>query len=169
LIGAEMYARTADSLLGPPLSDWHRAVLRPVEELPAIVLHELMHFQQRPISATLLGRALYEGIADFAGELVSGRNINAVALAYLDANEASLRREFLAAQDSTDVGRWLYNGSQSADRPADLGYAVGYRIAAAYYARQEDKAAAVRRMLGLSGQADARRFLEESGWARGSP
>lgn len=169
LIGAEMYGRTADSLLGPPLSDWHRAVIRPVEELPAIVLHELMHFQQRQISTTLLGRALYEGIADFAGELVSGRNINAVALAYLGANEASLRKEFLAAKDSTDVGRWLYNGSQSADRPADLGYAVGYRIAAAYYARQEDKAAAVRRMLGLSGLTDARRFLEESGWAADSP
>lgn len=166
LIGAEMYGRTADSLLGPPLSAWHRAVLRPVEALPAIVFHELVHYQQRQLGNTLLGQSMREGIADFVGELVTGRNINDVAVAYLVGHEEALRAEFLAAMDSTDLARWLYNGSSSKDRPADLGYAVGYRVAKAYYERQPDKTAAVRRMLGLRDVEDARRFLEQSGWAR---
>lgn len=164
LIGAEMYGRTADSLLGPPLSDWHRAVLRPVDGIAAIVFHELVHFQQPQIGASLLAQSLREGIADFAGELVSGRNINDVAVAYLREHEDALRAEFAAAMDSTDVSRWLYNGSSSTDRPADLGYAVGYRIAASYHARAADKAAALARMLRLANEAEARRFLEESGW-----
>ena len=32
-----------------------------------------------------------------------------------------------------------YNGSKSTDRPADLGYYIGYRIAEEYYNNSKDK------------------------------
>jgi hypothetical protein len=164
LIGAEMYARTDDSLLARPLNDWHRAVIRPVDDIAAIVIHELMHEQQAQIGSSLLAQSLREGIADFVGELVSGKNINRTAVAYLDAHESALRAEFLAAADGTDLTRWLFNGTSSTDRPADLGYAVGHHIARAHYERATDKTAALTRMLTLRGEREARRFLDESGW-----
>lgn len=164
LIGAEMYARTDDSLLTAPLGEWHRAVLRPVDDLAAIVFHELVHYQQRQVGNSLLARALREGIADFVGELISGQNVNHAAVEYLAAHRDALRTEFLAAKDGADVSRWLYQGDESKDRPADLGYAVGYEIAKAYYSRAQDKRAAVERMLRLDGEEEANRFLDESGW-----
>ncbi len=165
LIGAEMYGRTADSLLGKPLSDWHRAVLRPVEDLPGIVAHELVHYQQRPDGPTLLEQALREGIADFVGERVSGKNINAHAVAWSEPRQRELWAEFQQAMLGTDRSRWLYNGDSSTDRPADLGYVIGYRVAKAWFARHGETREAMRRMLDLQGLEAAKRFVQESGYA----
>lgn len=165
LIGAEMYGRTADSLLGKPLGDWHRAVLRPVGDLPGIVAHELVHYQQRPDGPTLLEKALREGIADFVGERISGMNINAPAVTWSNAHEAALWTEFQAAMFETDYARWLFNGNNSKDRPADLGYVMGYRIAKAWFARHGAEPNALRRMLDLDGLEAAKRFVAESGYA----
>ncbi|MBY0491338.1 MAG: hypothetical protein K2R93_15955 [Gemmatimonadaceae bacterium] len=167
LIGAEMYGRTADSLLGKPLNDWHRAVLRRVDDLPGIVSHELVHYQQRPDGPTLLEKALREGIADFVGERISGMNINAPAVAWATSHEAELWAEFQGAMLGTDYSRWLFNGSSSIDRPADLGYVMGYRIAQAWFARHGGERGALRRMLNVEGLASAQRFLAESGYAPG--
>jgi hypothetical protein len=165
LIGAEMYGRTADSLLGKPLTDWHRAVLRPVDDLPAIVAHELVHYQQRRDGPTLLEQALREGIADFVGERVSGKNINSGPLAWSASREHDLWVEFQGVMLGKDLSRWLYNGSNSVDRPADLGYAMGYRIARAWFARHGGTKDALRRMLDLDGLDAAQRFVRESGYA----
>lgn len=170
LIGAEMYGRTADSLLGQPLNNWHRAVLRRVEDLPGIVAHELVHYQQRSHGPTLLETALHEGIADFVGERISGMNINAPAVAWATSHDAELWAEFQGAMLGHDSSRWLFNGSSSVDRPADLGYVMGYRIAQAWFERHAGEPGALRRMLDVQGLASAQRFLAESGYApRGAP
>jgi hypothetical protein len=101
LVRAEMDGRTVDSLLGAPLSDWHRAVLRLLDDVPAIVAHELVHYPQRGSGPTRLEAARREGIADFVGERVSGTNRNSVALL------------------GKGLPRWLYNSTKSVDRPAD--------------------------------------------------
>jgi hypothetical protein len=49
----------------------------------------------------------------------------------------------------------------TADRPGDLGYFIGYRIAQAYYNKQTDKAAAVRAIIEVF---DADAFLAASGY-----
>ena len=61
----------------------------------------------------------------------------------------------------TDVTRWLYNRGATADRPGDLGYFIGYRIAEAYYARTSDKRLALKAIIEVSNAAE---FLGQSGY-----
>jgi uncharacterized protein YjaZ len=135
-----------------------------------IVAHEHVHILQgraggifgRP-NKNLLELSLIEGSADFIGELVSGGNINARIRGYALPREAQLWSEFRADMRGTDVSRWLYNqGASTGDRPGDLGYFVGYRIAESYYNRTADKRAAVRAIIEIS---DAEQFLTQSGYA----
>lgn len=162
LIGAEMYGRTPNTPV-EELSDWHRQVLASVDGVPHIVAHELIHYQQRKMtpSNTLLAQSIREGSADFLAELISGRHINDHLHAYANPREKALWEEFKKDMLGTDRSRWLYNGTQSKDRPGDLGYYMGYKIAEAYYNRASDKHQAVRGILEIR---DFEQFLKESGY-----
>lgn len=160
MIGAEMYARD----LGTPtdeLSSWERAVVTSSEALPAIVAHELIHFQQPESQGqpTLLEQALREGSADFLGQLISGGIINRIQHQYGDAHEALLWDQFREVMEGRDVSGWMYEGDKAVDHPADLGYYIGYRITQAYYDRAADKRAAIADIIRI---ADADRFLAAS-------
>lgn len=166
LIGTELFARASDSPASV-LTPWQQSVTRSIDVLPVIVAHELTHYQQRysAPTATLLAQSIVEGSADFVGELLSGQTINAPIHTYGDAHEAEVWRDFAAQMHGTDVSRWLYNGGSitaSTDRPADLGYYVGYRITAAYYAKQPDKRKA---LLGILRITDFDQFLAASGYS----
>jgi Predicted Zn-dependent protease (DUF2268) len=159
LIGADMYGRTAGSALDE-LDDWRRQVVKSVDEIPYIVAHELVHFAQHyPDDKSLLAAAITEGTADFIGELISGRHINAAVHVWAAPREAGLWQEFKARMHGTDYGGWLY--SSQAGRPNDLGYWMGYRIVACYYDAATDKGHAVRDILNID---DFERFLGESGY-----
>jgi hypothetical protein len=163
LIGVEMNARD-DATPIDELDAWHRAVIGRVADLPFIVAHELIHIEQRPMDSepTVLDVALHEGGADFVGELISGGLINRVQHAYGDAHEAKLMAEFSRARDTKHLADWFYQGDKAKDRPADLGYYEGYKIAEAYYRRAPDKTAAVCRIMRGT---DARDLLRQSGYA----
>ena len=85
-----------------------------------------------------------EGAAEFVTELTTG----SVAYAYLaplvDGREKEIETSFAADIDKTDLSGWLYNSTP--EKPADLGYWVGYRIVKSYYQRAGDKRLALRRM-----------------------
>jgi len=165
LIGLEMNARTDGTPL-EELTAWERSVTGQIPVLPNIVAHELIHIQQPPGKGnpTLLEASLNEGGADFAGELISGGIINKVQRAYGDAHQQALWTEFRKDMPGTDLSHWLFQGDRSKDRPADLGYYIGYRICAAFYVRASDKREAVRRILHIT---DAEAFLKESGYGAG--
>jgi hypothetical protein len=130
LIGAEMY--------GDP------------SKLPAIVSHELIHFQQSPHPRpTLLTQSFIEGAADFVGEMISGANINNDTYRYGMAHEHELWVEFEQRMHGTDTSGWLY-GKPPGERPADLGYFIGYKIASAYYAKAGDKTKALAEIIGVT-------------------
>lgn len=161
LIGVEMCALTSDAP-GDELDEWLRSVLRPVDALPYIVAHELVHFQQpNREPKSLLEASLREGTADFIGELISGHHINEHVHAWANPREAELWREFRERMHGTDMNGWLFGGAETKGRPADLGYWMGYRIVRAYYERTPDKQQAIRDILSI-GDADA--FLAASGY-----
>lgn len=164
LIGVDMYGRGG----GAPLDElgaWHRAVVGEFANLPYIVAHEWVHFQQKTVDGqpTLLQAAIVEGVADFICELGAGRHINHHVHAWAEPRAAVLWDEFRTRMHGTDYAGWLYDGANAErdpDRPADLGYWMGYRIARAYYQRADDKTAAIRDMLHID---DFDAFLEASG------
>lgn len=161
LIGVDMFGKTADMPLDE-LSDWHKAVLSSIDRIPYIVAHELVHYQQSGSTGpTLLGQSIKEGAADFIGELISGGQINPHLHEYGDPIERELWRDFEKEMRGSDLSNWLYQGEKAKDRPADLGYYIGYKIVASYYARSEDKSAAIRGILSAS---DPFAFLEASGY-----
>lgn len=165
LIGVEMFGR-GDGVPLEELGDWHRAVVGEFDKLPVIVAHEWVHFQQDSQidgQPTLLQAAIGEGVADFIAELGVGRHINPHVHAWAEPRAAELWDEFRGRMHGTDYSGWLYEG-QAADteRPADLGYWMGYRIARAYYTRAGDKTAAIRDMLDIE---DFDAFLQASGVA----
>jgi len=168
LIGAELFTRAADSPVSV-LSPWGQSVVKSVDILPAIVAHELTHYEQRygASASNLLAQSIREGSADFVSELLTGRTINESIMVYGNAHEAEIWREFSAAMNGADYSRWLYNGgtiTASSTRPADLGYYVGYKITQAYYTRQSDKRRALKDILQIG---DFAKFLQASGYGAG--
>lgn len=142
LIGAEMYRDPA--------------------RLPAIVSHELIHYQQHYPSPTLLENAFKEGTADFVGEMISGAHINNPAHRYGMAHEHELWKEFLPHADDRTFYPWMY-GTPTDGRPNDLGYFIGYRIAKAYYDKATDKRQAIADIITARG-GKVRELLELSGY-----
>ncbi len=160
LIGTEMYGRTAETP-EDELSDWHKDVLQPIDNLAGIVAHEMIHTQQiYADDGTLLAQCLNEGIADFLGEMISDENINAHVHDWADPREAELWNDFQQVMSGTDRAGWLYS-RRAEEEPNDLGYWVGYKIAEAYYRNAADKTQAIHDMLKIE---DFPAFLKNSAY-----
>jgi hypothetical protein len=161
LIGLEMHGKTPQTDM-TEMDSWLKNVLGPVDELPGIVAHELIHYQQGPDEDTLLAQAIHEGSADFIGQMISGQDTNARLREYGNAHEAALWRGFSKDMKGKDFSHWLYEGDKSKDRPADLGYYMGYRISESYYQHAADKKKAIRDILTVT---DYEKLLRESHYA----
>ncbi len=134
-----------------------------------LIMHELMHYIQATqrlnkssiawikwqmiksiinlgeYATSLFFYSMVEGIAEFLASHITGKR-SAVFLAqdkWVEDNnmEERLWNEFSANRNSTDrkvISRWLYN-SDVEDRPSDLGYWMGLKIAETYWQKQTDK------------------------------
>jgi len=165
VVGVEFFTAPEDAPVDT-LGEWHAGVVRPVEALPGIVSHEHVHSLQHSFcgpAPTLLQAALKEGVADVLGARWSGMNTNAHIWEYGALHEADLWAEFEADMDGTDTSGWLYQGAYDGDRPPDLGYFVGGRIAEAWLAAHPDAADPIASLLAAHCDADA--FLDDSGYA----
>ena len=168
LIGTEFYSIDENTPLGE-LTAFARTNVKPLDSIPLIVAHEHVHVLQAHArqlitkqNKTLLDQSLLEGSADFLGELVSGSHINKHIHVYGLANEHQLWVEFQGAMNGLAVSEWLYNqGTATGERPGDLGYFMGYRIAKAYYDKATDRTAAVREIIEMN---DGAAFLAASGY-----
>jgi hypothetical protein len=133
-----------------------------LQKIKSIVAHECVHTQQRPhpdtnaVICDLLYKVLKEGSCDFIGEMVSG---NPKHFEYGDQHEEELWKEFKLELCSQNIEKWLYNGSRVKDRPADLGYFIGYKISKAYYNNAKDKNQAIVDLIELR---DPLQILEQS-------
>ena len=159
LIGVDMYGKTDEKSL-EGMSDWHKAVVVKIERIPFIVAHELIHYQQKnSFSQTLLARSIGEGVADFVAQLIAGDTINPHLHEYGNPREKELWLEFKKEMTGNDVGNWMYQGEKAKDKPADLGYYIGYKIAESYYKNAADKKQAVKDILEIK---DFQKFLADS-------
>lgn len=169
LIGTEIGTSTEDVDLSEFKNNALSKVLASgknvVQKIKDIVAHECVHTQQSPtldknaIGCNLLYIVLREGIADYIGEMLAGGQINEVAHKYGDKHEKELWAEFKAEMCKDDTKDWLYNYSDSKDRPADLGYYIGYKIAQSYYQNATDKKKAIADIIQMNNPL---RFLELS-------
>lgn len=160
IIGLDMYGLTSHTPK-EELNDWLRTVIKPVNQVPHIVAHELIHFQQQYDGEDLLSASIKEGSADFIAELISGKHINQHVHDFADPKEKELWEEFRQRMDKKDYTGWLY--SSTPGRPNDLGYWIGYKIARAYYDQAADKQQAIKDILMIK---DFKAFLEKSGYAK---
>lgn len=132
-----------------------------------VIAHEFAHVQQRVSfsesdGATVLSASLEEGAAEFVTELTTGSVAYAYMARLVDGREKEIETAFAADIDNTDLSGWLYNSTP--EKPADLGYWVGYRIVKSYYQRADDKREALRDIFEMT---DPATFLAESGWRPG--
>lgn len=160
IIGADLYGRTATTPTDE-LNAWLLSVIKPVKEVPHIVAHELIHFQQYYDGGSLLAASLKEGSADFIAELISGRHINQHVHDFANPIEKELWLEFKDRMNEKDYSGWLYSAANG--RPNDLGYWMGYKISKAYYDQAPDKKKAIDDILHIK---DFNRFLDQSGYAK---
>lgn len=139
------------------------------DRLVHLIAHEYAHVQQ-PVTqtdnadATVLLASEIEGGAEFIAELTSGSVSNTQFAVWTKGRERRIETAFVADEYSTDKSKWLYNGPGTPQKPGDLGYWVGYRIAKSYYRHAADKRAAVHDIIQVQ---DAKAFLAKSGWFPG--
>ena len=149
LIGSDISA--ADStVVTSELSPWLKSVMGKTGDIVSMVAHETIHTQQFNYKkTTLVTGSLKEGIADFITDLVLGLNINQPLHDYAKGKECALWQAFVAdyEKDPNNYKGWLYGGDSNKERPADLGYFMGYKIVEGWYANQKDKAQAMRTLL----------------------
>lgn len=149
LIGTEIAASTQDTEKSE-LSPWLKSVIGTNGDIVVMVSHETIHTQQKGgYLRDLVEHSISEGVADFLSEKISGIKINKVSYIYGVENDYELRKEFLNdySINKNDISKWLYNGNNSKQRPADLGYYIGYRIAEELYNKSKDKKTVILNLL----------------------
>ncbi|MGZ3819510.1 MAG: gliding motility protein GldB-related protein, partial [Mucilaginibacter sp.] len=165
LIGVDQAARTPE-IPTDELNLWQRNNFSDIKHLPNLIAHELVHFNQNGIAddTTLLHAVLIEGMADFIGEKISGRNANERLHIWAKGKERKVWADFEKEMYLDRGYNWIGNSSQeTADKPADLGYWVGYQICKAYYDNSLDKNKAISDMLNIK---NCKEFYEKSGVAK---
>lgn len=130
-------------------------------------IHEYIHTQQRESAPSLAARIVYEGVAEFVAEAVTGARPPLELYKFGPGHRAEIRDAFRKAMDGEDWSAWLYNSAASSPFGiGDLGYFVGYEIARGFYDRSADKAVAIRDMIELpyDDEAAVRAFIARSGY-----
>lgn len=132
-----------------------------------VIAHEFAHVQQSPALAdnehpTVLELSLVEGGAEFVAELTSGDVGYSQFKTSTKGHEKEIESAFVSDEDKTDLTNWFNNSTM--EKPGDLGYWVGYRIAKSYYLHAADKRSAFREILQMT---DPKAFLAKSGWYPG--
>ncbi|CAM3931850.1 TPR end-of-group domain-containing protein [Mucilaginibacter galii] len=163
LLGVNQSAADSHTPVGE-LSARMQTRLNPVAGLPDVVAHELIHYQQDGMKqdTTTLSYVIREGMADFMGELISGRNASAKLAVWATGKEKRIWNKFTTDIYQNRYNNWIANSKQSGpDNPPDQGYWIGYQICKSYYEQATDKKQAIYNMLHIQ---DYKAFLMQSQW-----
>lgn len=136
------------------------------ETLPHVVAHELIHFQQDGLKneKITLKYAIQEGMADFIGELISGKTANEKIFKWAKGKEKKIWKKFTKDMYNDRYSNWIANyNTVSEDSYPDLGYWIGYQICKSYYENTSNKKQAIYDMLHIQ---DYKKFLADSKWEK---
>jgi len=169
LLGTEIVAINPDAVDISNIHGFFKKVFENMTgDITALVAHELVHTHQPHgdnENSSLLSQAITEGSADFIGSLILGKlTLSPAIYKYGEQHEKELWVEFQADIKSNkgfDETDWFYN--YNSDRPADLGYYLGYKIAESYYNTSKDKKMAVKEILETQ---DEHSFLLKSNYGK---
>lgn len=116
-----------------------------------LTIHESVHTQQKLKNEnySLLGNSLKEGSADFIAELLINKTVEAPYIEYGNKNEKNLWQKFKTEMYQENLDDWLYNIRFIKDKPADLGYFIGYTICKTYYNNSKNKKQAIKEIIEL--------------------
>lgn len=168
LIGTDMMSKS-DKVPLDELSLWEKSNYKSIDNLPYIVAHELIHSQQNNMKndTTTLAASIREGMADFLGELISGKNINDRLHVFAKGKEKDIWKAFEKDIYLKRYQNWIGNAEQETpEHPADLGYWIGYQLCKSYYDEMPDKKQAVYDMLHIKDYKDflmKSRYVEKLG------
>ena len=132
-----------------------------------LTTHELVHTQQNlnnSENANLLGLCLKEGSADFLTEIILEKKVEAPYIEYGTGNQETLWKLFEKEMYGYEYQNWLSNTATIKNKPADLGYFMGYIITKYYYENSRNKKQAIKEILSLDfgNEKETRRFLKKS-------
>lgn len=135
-----------------------------------LTAHELVHTQQNLNNSgntNLLGLCLKEGSADFIAELLLKKKVEAPYIEYGLKNQCKIWNKFKVEMNSYDYQNWLSNTATIKDKPADLGYFIGYIITKNYYKNSLNKKKAIKDILTLdyTDKNATDEFLKDSKYA----
>jgi len=161
LIGTDMMSKSSAVPLAE-LTLWEKNNYKSIDGLPQIVAHELIHSQQNDMKedTTTLSQCIREGMADFLGEMISGKSSNERLLLFAKGREKTIWNDFEKDMYLNRARNWIANADQERpDHPADLGYWMGYQLCKSYYEEMPDKKKAIYDMLHIQDYKD---FLTKS-------
>ena len=97
--------------------------------------------------------------------MISGKIPSTEPYQYARGKEAAIWSDFrtdINLGENDDFANWLYAGKRKDDRPADMGYYIGYVITKSYYDKAKDKTQAIADILNIK---DCKIFLAQSGYS----
>jgi hypothetical protein len=144
------------------LSPWQKAHISQPSNIPAVIAHELVHYQQTAMAGdtTTIVSAIREGMADFIATMIIGKAPEKPAYLWAKGKEKQVWESFKKDMFLNRKQNWIGNGRmERPDFPADQGYWVGYQICKAYYEEMKDKKQAIYDMMHIQ---DYKLFVERS-------
>lgn len=120
-------------------------------DITKMIAHELVHTQQPNgdnMDESLISQAITEGSADFIATLIIGKQtMSKPIFEYGEKNQQELWSEFKndMANKGIEDTDWFYD--YNSNRPADLGYYIGYKIVESYYNKKKDKKQAIKEII----------------------
>lgn len=139
----------------------------PSEHIVFLNIHEYVHTQQKTHGGyDLLSQSLFEGIAEFIPVIAMGKPSPTPAIAYGKANEEQIKEAFSQEMFSPFYNNWIWNSTNNVFGVRDLGYYVGYAIAAQHYEAALDKEAAIKTLIELDFEdpKEIEAFVEQTGY-----
>jgi hypothetical protein len=160
LFGAEQNVGSPATVLDE-LPESRRKIVFQRAQLPHVIAHELVHFQQDLATKhTLLDLALIEGGADFIADLLLPGGEVPYYRKWGAEHAGQIWSRFAREMTRDSIADWIGNNATtaSAEWPADLGYYVGYEISKAYYESRADKQQAIQDLILLLRSEDILRL-----------